>query len=449
MERAHARLALQAPQHALLGHALGQPAEDPRREDAAAAPAAARPAPPPSSGAVRVPARPRRAPRERVVEPSPDAARRRSPRDARVFAGGLAVEHVPVGARRHQVDVHRRYDNTRYHGSCGRVDNITHSLFALTLANAGLRRAGRGSTAALLIASNIPDIEVLTAFTGRARRATWPTTADRRTGRSASASRWRRPPPSGSRCGCGGAENGRRRFLALLAVSTIGFLGHIALDLATSYGTRVLSPFRDTWYGVDWMPIVDVYLLVILAAGLAAGLMRPAWRARAAAAALSLMAGDYALHAGAHAVALRDAVSLQEAALPGSVGRLGLAFHYLDGERPGGPAGRAADARSRRSRGGSCSGRRRDSASRRSICSARRSPDRRHHLPRRPWRRGGARGDGAAGADVPRLLALPRRRGDPALERRRDRALVRHAVRPSARTNPATSGATPARSASG
>ncbi len=71
-------------------------------------------------------------------------------------------------AARHQIDVHHRYDNTRYHGWCGseRVDNITHSLFAVTLANAGLRRAGRGTTATLVIASNIPDIEVLTAFTG-------------------------------------------------------------------------------------------------------------------------------------------------------------------------------------------------------------------------------------------------------------------------------------------
>jgi membrane-bound metal-dependent hydrolase YbcI (DUF457 family) len=213
------------------------------------------------------------------------------------------------------------------------VDNITHSLFALTLASAGLRRAGRGSTAALLVASNIPDIEVLTALTGgrveylAVHRG--PTHGPLGLGLAVATAAavwlalrvWRREERSAT-------------FLALLAVSTIGFLGHIALDLATSYGTRVLSPFRSTWYGVDWMPIVDVYLLVILAAGLAVGLMRPAWRTRAAAAALLLMAGDYALHAGAHEVALRDAVSLQEAALPGSVARLGPGFHYLDGEDP-------------------------------------------------------------------------------------------------------------------
>ncbi len=213
------------------------------------------------------------------------------------------------------------------------MDNITHSLFALTLAGAGLRRAGRGSTAALLIASNIPDIEVLTAFTG---------------GRVGYLAAHRGPTHGPLGLGLAVATAAavwlalrvRRRegrsatFLWLLALSTIGFVGHLALDLATSYGTRVLSPFTNTWYGMDWMPIIDVYLWVILAAGLMVGLMRPAWRTRAALAALALMAGDYAVHAAAHTAALREAASIQEAALPGSVARVDQTFHYLDGQDP-------------------------------------------------------------------------------------------------------------------
>src|SRR5581483_5247029 len=42
-----------------------------------------------------------------------------------------------------------------------RVDNLTHSLFGLTLARTPLGRAGRGTTAALLLASTAPDIDVL------------------------------------------------------------------------------------------------------------------------------------------------------------------------------------------------------------------------------------------------------------------------------------------------
>ena len=213
------------------------------------------------------------------------------------------------------------------------MDNITHTLFALTLANAGLRRAGRGSTTALVIASNIPDIEILTAFTG---------------GRVAYLADHRGPTHGPLGLGLAVATaaavwlarrtfwRGERSatFLSLLIVSVVGVIGHVALDLATSYGTRVLSPFRETWYGVDWMPIIDVYLWVILLAGVVAAIRRPAWRTRAAMVALTLMAGDYALHAAAHAVALRDAVSIQEAALPGSVGRVDQTFHYLDSGDP-------------------------------------------------------------------------------------------------------------------
>ena len=43
------------------------------------------------------------------------------------------------------------------------VDNITHSLFAVTLANVGLRRAGRGTTAALVIASKAGHVRRLAA----------------------------------------------------------------------------------------------------------------------------------------------------------------------------------------------------------------------------------------------------------------------------------------------
>jgi inner membrane protein len=213
------------------------------------------------------------------------------------------------------------------------VDNITHTLFAITLANAGLRRAGRGATAALVIASSIPDIEVLTAFTG---------------GRVGYLAAHRGPThgPLGFALALAtgalvwlGVRASRRRsesasLGALVGLAAIGVAGHVAMDLATSYGTRVLSPFDRTWYGVDWMPIVDVLLWIVLAAGCIGAAARPERRARLAAVALVLACGVYAVRASAHAVALGEAVTIQQRATSLPVAAPGPVFHYLDTRAP-------------------------------------------------------------------------------------------------------------------
>lgn len=170
---------------------------------------------------------------------------------------------------------------------------------------------GGGATAALLVASNIPDIEVLTTITG---------------GRVAYLAAHRGPThgPAGLILAAGTAAavwgvqrlRGRRpadaTFASLLGVSAIGVLGHILMDFPTSYGTRVLSPFSEAWYGVDWMPIIDVILLVIMTAGLVATRLRPARRAAIAAVVLLLGAADYAGRATLHAAAEARAVTLME-----------------------------------------------------------------------------------------------------------------------------------------
>jgi membrane-bound metal-dependent hydrolase YbcI (DUF457 family) len=213
------------------------------------------------------------------------------------------------------------------------VDNITHSLFAVTLANAGLRRAGRGTTAALVIASNIPDIEVLTAFTGgrvaylAAHRGPTHGPLALALAVAAAAVVWLVQRIRGRRDGAASVQ-------ALLAASLTGVVGHIAMDLATSYGTRVLSPFSATWYGVDWLPIVDIYLWAVLAGLLAAGIARPERRRRLAIAALILTAGNCALRAGAHEAALREAVAIEARAIPGSSPHPYFTFSYLGPDAP-------------------------------------------------------------------------------------------------------------------
>src|SRR5436189_1666411 len=53
------------------------------------------------------------------------------------------------------------------------MDNVTHTLFALTLARTPLGRAGRGTTAALVVASNAPDIDVLVSLKGTGSYLQW------------------------------------------------------------------------------------------------------------------------------------------------------------------------------------------------------------------------------------------------------------------------------------
>ena len=101
------------------------------------------------------------------------------------------------------------------------------------------------------------------------------------------------------------------------------------MDLPTSYGTRLLSPFDWHWFAVDWMPIVDIYLLMVLVAGL---LVRRGVAggdgAASAAIVLTFMAANYGVRGGAHhrrssagAAAVRpDAAAA--AAIPASAERL-------------------------------------------------------------------------------------------------------------------------------
>jgi membrane-bound metal-dependent hydrolase YbcI (DUF457 family) len=202
------------------------------------------------------------------------------------------------------------------------VDNLTHTLFAATLARTRLERTGRGTTAALLIASNAPDIDVLAS-----------------TGGAVDYLHWHRGPTHGllGVIGLGVATAAlvyagrflldRRRareharpdatFVQLVLVSMLAVFLHVLMDFPTSYGSRSLSPFDWHWYGLDLMPIVDIYLLFVLATTLAFGWRSPEARRRNAAIALVFMAGDYGLRAAAHHEALAQAPALFGASLAG------------------------------------------------------------------------------------------------------------------------------------
>lgn len=189
------------------------------------------------------------------------------------------------------------------------MDNLTHSLVGLTLARTPLGKDRPGATAALVLASNAPDIDIVSIAGDTASYLEWhrgPThglLGIAALGLLSAGIVWlfTRQRPAGSPA---------RRFVSLWMLGTVGVAGHVLMDLPTVYGTRLLSPWSWTWWSVDWMPIVDIYLLAVLAAGLWLGRMKPAQRTRAAVAALALMLVDYGLRASLHAAALQRAPAL-------------------------------------------------------------------------------------------------------------------------------------------
>ncbi len=187
------------------------------------------------------------------------------------------------------------------------MDNVTHSLFALTLARTPLGRASRGATAALVLASNAPDIDIVSTATGATKYLDWhrgPTHGPLGVvglGLLAAGLVWAVLRLAGRH------ERGRRSsFAALAGVSILGAFLHVVMDLPTSYGARLLSPFDWHWFTTDWMPILDIYLVVTLGAGLYFGRGSDAARRRNVVIVLLLMIANYGVRAAAHhrAVAL-------------------------------------------------------------------------------------------------------------------------------------------------
>jgi membrane-bound metal-dependent hydrolase YbcI (DUF457 family) len=205
------------------------------------------------------------------------------------------------------------------------MDNLTHTLFAATLARTPLGLAGRGTFAALVVSSNAPDIDIIAGLTGGGpaylawhRGPTHGPLGVVGLGIASAVAVWsvRRAVDRARLTPLRSASTADASFGMLLLISTIAVLLHIVMDLPTSYGIRLLSPFDWRWFAVDWLPIVDIYLIVALAAGLAFGQKTAASRRRLAAIVLAVVAANYGVRAVAHRQALALAPQLFGRLLP-------------------------------------------------------------------------------------------------------------------------------------
>lgn len=148
------------------------------------------------------------------------------------------------------------------------MENFAHTLLGLSLAKAGLERVTPLATTALVVGSNLPDVDVLMriggdssayleyhrgfthSFVGLALLAVIITFAltliDRRF-------RLRR-------------DHRRRpmRPLRLFWIAYLGGLGHTFMDFTNNYGVRPLLPFSPRWVYGDIIFVVDPWIWLIL-----------------------------------------------------------------------------------------------------------------------------------------------------------------------------------------
>jgi inner membrane protein len=144
------------------------------------------------------------------------------------------------------------------------MDNITHSLVGLALAETGLKRATPLATATLIIAANFPDIDIVTGLSGSLiylehhrgithALAALPVLSLLLAALVFWYSRWK--------------DRGTQ-FVPLLGLSLLGMITHPLLDFLNSYGWRPFLPWDHHWFYGDTAFVIDPWLWVFFGGAL-------------------------------------------------------------------------------------------------------------------------------------------------------------------------------------
>jgi inner membrane protein len=146
------------------------------------------------------------------------------------------------------------------------VDNVCHTLVGLAVAHTGLNRRTALATSTAVIAANLPDIDVLVFATdipmvSFRRGITHGLPAQLLLPVACAAVMW----GIGRRRAAG--SDTAAHFGWLLVLSYIGIFTHVFLDFLNTYGVRLLSPLSQRWFYGDAVFIVDVWLWLVLGAG--------------------------------------------------------------------------------------------------------------------------------------------------------------------------------------
>ena len=141
------------------------------------------------------------------------------------------------------------------------MDNITHTLTGLFLSRAGLNRITPSATPILLIAANLPDLDIVSALAGSLSYLHWH--------RHLTHSLLFAPVLALALAALFRLFRPGLAFFPAAFVALLGLLSHLLLDLTNIYGVRALLPLRDTWYRWDLTPIIDLWIWATFALALA------------------------------------------------------------------------------------------------------------------------------------------------------------------------------------
>ena len=214
------------------------------------------------------------------------------------------------------------------------MDPLCHTLVGATLGCTGLQKKTRYSRVTLIVAANLPDIDVVAHFLG--------TTASYEYRRgithgipalvvlpfllAALVYGWSRFRGTTSTAAT-------TSFRWLLILSIIGVLSHPALDWLNTYGMRWLMPMVDRWFYGDTLFIIDWIAWLILLVGLVATrLVRTdglRWFARPASLSLALLLAYIGMNFVITQQALAAAYAAQAGDLPSRALASPLPFNPL------------------------------------------------------------------------------------------------------------------------
>jgi inner membrane protein len=156
------------------------------------------------------------------------------------------------------------------------------------LGEAGLKRNTAYGSATLMIASNLPDVDVLVFATNT------PSVAFRRGWTHGVLADVVLPIALTAIIVAIARRRGRTdvRASSILLLAYIGVLLHVAMDLLNNYGVRLLMPFSQRWFYGDVLFIIDPYLWITLGVGI---WLTRRWRSVKAARVSLLVATTYVL----------------------------------------------------------------------------------------------------------------------------------------------------------